>query len=53
MYRIYKKILHAYPEDFNFFFVKSGIFRRNFTAHLRELLEDESDITCMIIKAVS
>ena len=30
--------------------IKNGIyFRRNFTAHFRELPEDEGGITCMLV----
>ena len=44
MYRTYKKILHSDEGDFKIL-VKSGSFRRNFTAHFRELPEDEGGIT--------
>ena len=46
MFRIYKKIPHLDEGDFKKF-VKSGTvnFKRNFTAHFRELPEDKGGIT--------
>ena len=48
MHRIYKPILHSDERDFKIL-VKSGMFQRNFTAHFRELSEDEGGITCKIL----